>query len=70
MGCERIEGKKDLFSAIMICFTSITTGSDAFGDKRATEDQTLMRWKDALEDLLKLVRKLTSANFSNILDYG
>jgi uncharacterized protein (TIGR02687 family) len=46
---------------------------DAIGDKRATEEQTFDAVEDAFEDLEKLVRKLTSANFSNILitaDHG
>ena len=46
---------------------------DAIGDKIATEDQLPKAAEDALEDLTKLVRKLTSANFSNILvtaDHG
>ena len=46
---------------------------DAIGDKIATEDQLPKAAEDALEDLTKLVRKLASANFSNILvtaDHG
>jgi len=46
---------------------------DAIGDKRDTEDQTVDAVEDAIEDLTKLVRKLTTANFSNILitaDHG
>lgn len=46
---------------------------DAIGDKLQTEDQLPAAAEDAIEDLTKLVRKLTSANFSNILitsDHG
>tara|TARA_R110002110_G_scaffold85816_4_gene223688 strand:- start:15912 stop:18413 length:2502 start_codon:yes stop_codon:yes gene_type:complete len=46
---------------------------DAIGDKMATEDQLPKAAEDAIEDLTKLVRKLTSANFSNVLitaDHG
>lgn len=46
---------------------------DAIGDKLQTEDQLPKASEDAIEDLTKLVRKLTSANFSNILitaDHG
>ena len=46
---------------------------DAIGDKMQTEDQLPKACEDAIEDLTKLVRKLTSANFSNILitaDHG
>mgnify|MGYP003382082066 FL=1 len=46
---------------------------DAIGDKLQTEDQLPQAAEDAIEDLTKLVRKLTSANFSNILitaDHG
>ncbi len=46
---------------------------DAIGDKLQTEDQLSQAAEDAIEDLAKLVRKLTSANFSNILitaDHG
>jgi len=46
---------------------------DAIGDKLQTEDQLPKAAEDAIEDLTKLVRKLTSANFSNILitaDHG
>ena len=40
---------------------------DAIGDKLQTEDQLPKAAEDAIEELTKLVRKLTSANFSNIL---
>ena len=46
---------------------------DAIGDKLQTEDQLPKAAEDAIEQLTKLVRKLTSANFSNILitaDHG
>ena len=46
---------------------------DAIGDKSTTEDRLPEAAQDAIEDLTKLVRKLTSANFSNILitaDHG
>jgi uncharacterized protein (TIGR02687 family) len=46
---------------------------DAIGDKLQTEDQLPKAAEDAIEELTKLVRKLTSANFSNILitaDHG
>ena len=46
---------------------------DAIGDKLLTEDQLPQAAEDTIEDLTKLVRKLTSANFTNILitaDHG
>lgn len=46
---------------------------DAIGDKLATEENVPAAAQTAIEDLVKLVRKLTSANFSNILitaDHG
>lgn len=46
---------------------------DAIGDKLATEENVPAAAETAIDDLLKLVRKLTSANFSNILitaDHG
>lgn len=46
---------------------------DAIGDKLLTEDQLPQAVEDTIEDLTKLVRKLTSANFTNILitaDHG
>lgn len=46
---------------------------DIIGDKLATEDRVTEAAEDAIEDLTKLVRKLTTANFSNILitaDHG
>lgn len=46
---------------------------DAIGDKLATEENVPAAAETAVEDLVKLVRKLTSANFSNILitaDHG
>ncbi len=46
---------------------------DAIGDKLQTEDQLPQAAEDTIDDLTKLVRKLTSANFSNILitaDHG
>jgi len=71
MGMRTDEGK-DLFRDHDIVYV-YHNRIDAIGDKRATEDQTFDAVEDALEDLLKLVRKLTSANFSNILitaDHG
>lgn len=46
---------------------------DAIGDKLTTEENVPAAAETAIEDLVKLVRKLTSANFSNILitaDHG
>lgn len=46
---------------------------DAIGDKLATEENVPAAAETAIDDLVKLVRKLTSANFSNILitaDHG
>src|SRR6056297_1073596 len=46
---------------------------DAMGDKLATEERLPEAAEDAIEDLTRLVRKLTTANFSNILitaDHG
>ncbi|MBL4767853.1 MAG: BREX-1 system phosphatase PglZ type A, partial [Rhodobacteraceae bacterium] len=46
---------------------------DAVGDKLATEDRLPEAAENTIDDLVKLVRKLTSANFSNILitaDHG
>lgn len=46
---------------------------DATGDKLTTEEYVPAAAETAIEDLVKLVRKLTSANFSNILitaDHG
>jgi len=46
---------------------------DIIGDKLATEERVNEAAEDAIEDLTKLVRKLTTANFSNILitaDHG
>jgi uncharacterized protein (TIGR02687 family) len=46
---------------------------DIIGDKLATEERVTEATEDAIEDLTKLVRKLTTANFSNILitaDHG
>ena len=46
---------------------------DSVGDKLATEERVTEAAEDAVEDLTKLVRKLTTANFSNILvtaDHG
>jgi uncharacterized protein (TIGR02687 family) len=46
---------------------------DAIGDKLQTEELLPEAAEDTIEDLTKLVRKLTSANFSNILitaDHG
>lgn len=46
---------------------------DAIGDKLVTEESVPTAAETTIEDLVKLVRKLTSANFSNILitaDHG
>ena len=46
---------------------------DAIGDKLLTEDQLPQAVEDTVEDLTKLVRKLASGNFTNILitaDHG
>ena len=46
---------------------------DAIGDKRDTEERTFEAAEDALEELVKLVRKLTSANATNLIvtaDHG
>jgi uncharacterized protein (TIGR02687 family) len=46
---------------------------DAVGDKLQTEDRLPEAAEDTIEDLTKLVKKLTSANFSNIIitaDHG
>jgi uncharacterized protein (TIGR02687 family) len=71
MGMRTDEGK-DLFRDHDIVYV-YHNRIDAIGDKRATEDQTFDAVEGALEDLVKLVRKLTSANFSNVLitaDHG
>lgn len=71
MGMRTDEGK-DLFRDHDIVYI-YHNRIDAIGDKRATEDQTFGAVEDALDDLVKLVRKLTSANFSNVLitaDHG
>ena len=68
----RVEEGKELFrdhDVVYIYHNHI----DAIGDKLQTEDQLPKAAEDAIEDLTKLVRKLTSANFSNILitaDHG
>lgn len=46
---------------------------DVVGDKLATEERVTQAAEDAIKDLTKLVRKLTTSNFSNILitaDHG
>ncbi|MDA3888609.1 MAG: BREX-1 system phosphatase PglZ type A [Allgaiera sp.] len=71
MGMRTDEGK-DLFRDHDIVYV-YHNRIDAIGDKRATEDRTFEAVEDAIEDLTKLVRKLTSANFSNVLitaDHG
>ena len=68
----RSDDAKDLFRDHDVVYV-YHNRIDAIGDKRATEDRTFEAAEDAIEDLLKLVRKLTSANFSNILitaDHG
>jgi len=46
---------------------------DATGDKRETEDQVFEAVEETLEELIKLIKKLTGANASNLLvtaDHG
>ena len=68
----RVDEGKELFrdnDVIYIYHNHI----DAIGDKLQTEDQLPKAAEDAIEDLTKLVRKLTSANFSNVMitaDHG
>lgn len=68
----RVDEGKELFrdnDVVYIYYNLI----DAIGDKLQTEDQLPKAAEDAIEELTKLVRKLTSANFSNILisaDHG
>ncbi len=68
----RTDEGKDLFRDTDILYV-YHNRIDAIGDKQATEEQTCDAVEDALEDLVKLVRKLTSANYRNILitaDHG
>ena len=68
----RVDEVKELFrdnDVVYIYHNQI----DAIGDKLQTEEQLPKAADDTIEDLTKLVRKLTSANFSNILitaDHG
>ena len=68
----RVEEGKELFKDNDIIYI-YHNHIDAIGDKLQTEDQLPKAAEDAIADLTKLVRKLTSANFSNILitaDHG
>lgn len=71
MSLGTIEGK-DLFRDHDVLYL-YHNQIDAIGDKLATEENVPSATETAIEDLVKLVRKLTSANFSNILitaDHG
>ncbi len=68
----RVEEGKELFrdNDVVYIYHNLI---DAIGDRLSTEDQLPKAADDAIEELTKLVRKLTSANFSNILitaDHG
>jgi uncharacterized protein (TIGR02687 family) len=68
----RVDDGKELFrdNDVVYIYHNLI---DAIGDKLQTEDQLPKAAEDAIEELTKLVRKLTSANFSNILitaDHG
>ncbi|OUS21262.1 TIGR02687 family protein [Rhodobacterales bacterium 59_46_T64] len=68
----RVDEGKELFrdNDVVFIYHNLI---DAIGDKLQTEDQLPKAAEDAIEELTKLVRKLTSANFSNILitaDHG
>jgi len=68
----RVEDGKALFRDNHIVYI-YHNRIDAIGDKLQTEDLLPEAAEDAIEDLTKLVRKLTSANFTNILitaDHG
>ncbi|SIR37811.1 TIGR02687 family protein [Rhizobium sp. RU35A] len=68
----RVEDGKALFRDNHIIYI-YHNRIDAIGDKMQTEHLLPEAAQDAIEDLTKLVRKLTSANFSNILitaDHG
>lgn len=68
----RVEDGKALFRDNHIIYI-YHNRIDAIGDKMQTEELLPEAAEDAIEDLTKLVRKLTSANFSNILitaDHG
>ncbi|ADM09201.1 hypothetical protein PB2503_05642 [Parvularcula bermudensis HTCC2503] len=68
----RSDEGKDLFREHDIVYV-YHNHIDAIGDKAATEDRLPEAAQKAIEDLVTLVRKLTSANFSNILitaDHG
>lgn len=71
MNLGSLEGK-DLFRDNDILYL-YHNQIDAIGDKLATEEYVPAAAEAAIEDVVKLVRKLTSANFSNILitaDHG
>lgn len=68
----RVDDGKELFrdNDVVYIYHNLI---DAIGDKLQTEDQLPKAAEDAIDELTKLVRKLTSANFSNILitaDHG
>ncbi len=68
----RVEEGKALFRDHHIVYV-YHNRIDAIGDKLQTEDKLPEAAEDAIDDLTKLVRKLASANFSNILitaDHG
>ncbi|PHO04848.1 BREX-1 system phosphatase PglZ type A [Rhodobacteraceae bacterium 4F10] len=68
----RVQEGKDIFRDHEIVYV-YHNRIDAVGDKLQTEDRLPEAAEDAIEDLTKLVKKLTSANFSNILitaDHG
>ncbi len=68
----RVEDCKALFREYHIVYI-YHNRIDAIGDKLQTEDKLPEAAEDTIEELTKLVRKLTSANFSNILitaDHG
>ncbi|MCR9111162.1 BREX-1 system phosphatase PglZ type A [Marivita sp. XM-24bin2] len=68
----RTDEGKDLFRDHDIVYV-YHNRIDAIGDKQPTEELTFDAVEDAMDDLVKLVRKLTSANYRNILitaDHG
>lgn len=71
MNVGTLEGK-ELFSEHDVIYL-YHNQIDATGDKFVTEESVPAAAETTIEDLVKLVRKLTSANFSNILitaDHG
>lgn len=68
----RTDEGKDLFRDHDIVYV-YHNRIDAVGDKLGTEEHLADAAQDAIDDLIKLVRKLTTSNFSNILitaDHG